>query len=405
MLDKILAILFWLFAAVVAWSYVVYPAVIALLAKAFGKTQPPEMMSDQELPNVCLLIAAHNEEAVIAKRMQNALELDYPAEKLHIVIGSDGSSDSTAQIVRALGDARVKVLDYAQRRGKASVLNSALSEIEQPVILFSDANTFYEPSAARLLVRWLRDEKVGIVCGKLILTESGTGKNVDSIYWKYETFLKEREGSLGALLGSNGAIYAMRRQMYVPIPANTIVDDFVIPLLAKLRHHCRIVYDPQAVAHEETAPHISDEFRRRARIGAGGFQAIGMLWPLLNPLHGWIALSFFSHKVLRWLCPLALLGMLIINAMLWGHPLYRTILLVQALFYLLSALGPLIHMGGMAGKLLRLPTMFTGMNLALLVGFWSWLLGSHSGAWRRTRRSSEWDSTSKSVYGAAGEHH
>jgi cellulose synthase/poly-beta-1,6-N-acetylglucosamine synthase-like glycosyltransferase len=223
----------------------------------------------------------------------------------------------------------------------------------------------------------------------LVLVDSETGRNADGLYWRYETFLKKAEARLGALLGSNGAIYAIRRERYVRIPANTIVDDFVIPLLAKLNSGCRIVYDCEAVAAEETAPDVKAEFRRRARIGAGGFQAIALLWRLMSPRWGWLAFAFVSHKVLRWLCPFLLAAMLISSVLAAvGQPVYWIIVAAQVAFYAASLTtsrlpGPLRQM-----KMLRLATMFTSMNAALAVGFWRWVNGVRSGAWERTARTS-----------------
>jgi cellulose synthase/poly-beta-1,6-N-acetylglucosamine synthase-like glycosyltransferase len=266
------------------------------------------------------------------------------------------------------------------------VLNAAIPGLKGEIVMLSDANTTIDAAAARKLARWFRRPEVGAVCGRLLLIDPQTGCNVDSLYWKYENSLKRREGHLGALLGANGAIYAIRKDLYTPIPSETIVDDFVIPLLAKLRTGCTIIYDCEAIAREETPSGVGAEFHRRSRIGAGGFQSIGLLWRLLDPRRGWVALAFFSHKVLRWLGPFFLLGMLASSALLWGRPFYRDALLAQGGFYLLSLLAVFLPTQVQALKPLRLATMFTGMNVALLLGFWRWLLGHQRATWRRTDR-------------------
>ena len=347
------------------------------------------MAADGELPTVSLLIAAHNEEADIGERLRTALLMDWPADKLEIVVVSDGSTDATPEIVQSFAQRGVRLLAYRERRGKAAALNSAFSEVKGDVVLLSDANTHIEPPALACMLRWFRDPAVGIVCGRLLLTDPGSGRNVDSLYWRYETFLKRCEGRLGALLGSNGGIYAIRRHLFSPIPDETIVDDFVIPLLARLRTGCAIVYDPGALAREETPPDIASEFRRRARIGAGGFQSIGMLWRLLHPKHGWVAFTFFSHKILRWFCPFFMIGALASSLILWDREFYRYLLLSQVGFYGLSGLLAFAPLQFKPLKPLRLATMFTGMNAALLVGFWRWLRGTQKGAWQRTARLAE----------------
>jgi cellulose synthase/poly-beta-1,6-N-acetylglucosamine synthase-like glycosyltransferase len=384
-----IATLFWLCAGLVAYAYAGYPPLIWLLSRLFGRKVEPPAVEGADLPWASLLIAAYNEDEVIAERLENALTMDYPPEKLEIVVGSDGSSDDTAAIVRRFVGERVRLLDYAQRRGKASVLNSAFPELTGEVVLLSDANTQIDPAAARKLVRWFRDPSVGAVCGRLVLTDPETGRNVDGLYWKYETFLKRCEGRLGALLGANGAIYAIRKGLYEPIPAGTIVDDFVIPLLAKQRTGCAIVYDCEAVAREETAPDVGAEFHRRCRIGAGGFQSIGMLRGLLSPRRGWVAFTFLSHKVLRWLCPFFLVGMLATNLLLANRTPYQVLLAGQAALYVAALTGALLPGRSRVLKLLRVATMFVSMNVALLVGFWRWLGGRQKGTWRRTARAAQ----------------
>jgi cellulose synthase/poly-beta-1,6-N-acetylglucosamine synthase-like glycosyltransferase len=230
---------------------------------------------------------------------------------------------------------------------------------------------------------------VGVVCGRLVLTDPATGRNVDSLYWKYETFLKKCESRLGALLGSNGGIYAVRRSVVEPIPNNTIVDDFVLPLRAKLRTGCDIVYDRDAVACEETPEKLRSEFRRRSRIGAGGFQSIGLLGRLLHPRNGWVAFTFLSHKILRWVCPFLLIGALAGNLLLLDHEFGRALLLAQAGFYALAVAGAWLPTRPKPLRFVRLATMFLTMNAALFVGFFRWLKGVRGGAWERTARVAE----------------
>jgi cellulose synthase/poly-beta-1,6-N-acetylglucosamine synthase-like glycosyltransferase len=378
---------FWACAALVAYAYAGYPVVIWALSRAFGRRPDRPDVADDRLPTVSMVLAAYNEEAVIEERLRNALATDYPPGKLEILVGSDGSTDRTAEIVGRFADRGVRLLDFAENRGKATVLNATIAEATGAVLVLSDANTHVEPDAVRRLVGWFGDPRVGAAVGRLVLVDPRTGRNADGLYWRYETFLKRREAWLGALLGANGAIYAIRRDLYEPIPPATIVDDFVIPLLARLRSGCAIAYDPSAVAVEETPADVGAEFHRRARIGAGGFQAIGMLWRLLDPRRGWVAFAFLSHKVLRWLGPFFLIGALASNLLLAGRPFYRACLAGQVAFYGLSLLVASAPAGLRIPRTLRLTTMFTGMNAALLVGFWRWLAGRQKAAWRRTARA------------------
>jgi cellulose synthase/poly-beta-1,6-N-acetylglucosamine synthase-like glycosyltransferase len=383
---RFVEIMFWVFAALVAFAYVLYPPAIWVLSRLFGRAAQPPEVPDERLPVMTLLIAAYNEEAVIGGRLENALRSDYPRDRFRIVVASDGSSDTTPEIVSRFADRGVRLLDFKARQGKSSVLNAAMRDVDGELVLLSDANTHFDPTAPRKLARWFDDPGIGTVCGRLVLTDPATGANADGMYWKYETFLKKCESRLGALLGSNGAIYAIRRKDYVAIPGSTIVDDFVIPLLAKLESGGKIVYDTEAVAHEETAESAAAEFRRRARIGAGGFQSIVLLWRLLDPRHGWVAFTFLSHKILRWLCPFFLIGMLGTSALLCRQPWCRLLLAAQLAFYLLWPATHFLPNLPRRLKFLRLAAMFTSMNVALLAGFWRWVRGIRSGTWERTAR-------------------
>lgn len=382
--QTILAVCFWCSATGVVYAYLGYPLLIWGLSAAFGEESTPP--ADPHLPRVALLIAAHNEAGVIEERLLNALALDYPRDLLEIVVASDGSDDATPDICRRYQD-RVTPLIFPQRRGKPATLNAAMDQIDAEIVVLSDANTRMEADALRKLVRWFADPAIGAVCGGLNLIDPQTGQNADGLYWKYENFLKRCEARLGGLLGANGAIYALRRELFTPLPPGTVVDDFVVPLLARLRHGCRIVYDGQAVAHEETAPGLRHEFDRRARIGVGGWQALMTLWPLLAPGHGWTSFTLWSHKVLRWTCPFMMIGALLSSAALVGRPLYAGALIAQGTLYGACALGAVLPTTTRLGRPMRLLPMFLGMNAALLVGFVRWKRGSPTGIWKRTVRT------------------
>ena len=394
----VLIAVFWASAGLVIYAYLGYAVLIWLLSRLLGKKVVPPAVADIDLPRIDLLIAAYNEATFIDERVRNALALDYPRDKLTIVVASDGSSDATAEIVRNYEKDGVKLLDYQERRGKSAVLNTTIANLTGDVLLLSDANTFAEPFAARALTRWFADPKVSSVVGKLVLTDPVTGNNADSLYWKYETFLKTCEARLDGLLGANGAIYAIRRPLYVPIPNHTIIDDFMIPLLSKIKHGGSIIYDVEAVALEETPANLHSEFQRRARIGAGGFQSLGLLWPLLNPQRGWVAFTFLSHKIIRWLCPVFMIIAAVSNLLIvasGGQTFYSWLLMSQVVFYLTAYLVSLAPPRLKVLKPLRLTTMFTSMNAALLVGFFRWIRGTQGGAWRRTERLSKADGSSQ----------
>jgi cellulose synthase/poly-beta-1,6-N-acetylglucosamine synthase-like glycosyltransferase len=385
----ILEVLLWTSLGLVAYAYFGYPLLVWLLARFFGRRELPPA-APQSCPTVSLLICALNEEACIAERVLNGLDQDYPADHLQVVVASDGSTDRTAEIVHEIAlkfPGRVILHDFSVRRGKATALNTVIPTLESELVVLSDANTSFDRHAVRNLTRWFARSGIVAVCGQLVLRDPATGRNVDSVYWRYENFLKNCEAAVGALLGANGAVYAIRRHEYIPIAADSIIDDFLIPLQLKLQTGGRLIYDADAVAVEETPPEIADEFRRRVRIGAGGFQSLCRLWPLLLPSSGMTAVAFLSHKLLRWVTPFFLLVALIANALLLGQqPAYRLLFALQAAFYTAAGIGHFVPGHSTAPRLLRLTTLFTSMNVALAFGFGRWLRGTQRPTWHRTAR-------------------
>ncbi|WP_237227738.1 glycosyltransferase family 2 protein [Rubinisphaera sp. JC750] len=383
----ILAVLCWMSVGLIVYSYFLYPVMLAVVSRVKRKATEVTLPEEEpSWPTVSLVIAAYREESVIAERLQNALAMDYPADKLEILIGVDGDLDGTGRIVSEIQDPRVRLLQYPERRGKASVLNDSIPQASGEIVLLSDANTFWDVNAVKQLVRHFADEQVGGVCGRLILTDAETGKNVDGYYWRYENWIKNKEGEIGALLGANGAIYALRKSLYEPIPPHTIVDDFLIGMRVH-RARKRFLYDKTAIAREETAPSIDDEFRRRTRIGAGNFQSLCWLGRLLLPDFGVVSWAFWSHKVLRWVCPLLMVLALISSAILADQPVFRGLLVAQGVFYALAIVGHVLPLPGKLASIGRLAWMFVMMNVALGVGFFRWVFRTQKATWKRTERS------------------
>jgi cellulose synthase/poly-beta-1,6-N-acetylglucosamine synthase-like glycosyltransferase len=390
--PNVLAIVFWLCCGLVIFTYLGYPVLILILSRAFGRKPIPAALDERDLPSISLLVVAYNEEVGIEARVLNSLALKYPKGKLQIAFASDGSTDRTNAIISKYIDKGVDFFACESNRGKSTVLNETVPKLNGEIVILSDANSLMAPDSALRIARWFKDSQIGIVCGNLVLIDSNTGRNVDGLYWKYESFLKECESRLGALLGSNGGIYAIRKNLFRPIHPGTFNDDMLIPLEAKRLTGCRIIYDKDSIAHEDTAPSIMAEFRRRTRIGAGGFHSMEFLWPLLSPVHGWVTLTLFGHKILRWVCPFLLIAIVAMNVLLaaFVDAPYVWVLALQAMFYSFAFLGYWVPNKPKFLRLFRLPWMFTTMNIALFLGFFRWLRGGcQKGIWKRTKRAVE----------------
>ncbi len=375
---------FWAAAVLLAQTYFLYPLWLVLLARVRpGRPRSPAL--PQLWPTVSLVVAAHDEAGCIGEKLRNSLALDYPPDRLEVLIGSDGSTDGTDAIVGAYPDPRVH-LSAAPRAGKTSVLNRCIPAARGEVLVLSDANTRIDPGALRALVRHFDDPEVGAVCGRLQLHNPTRAEYEESAYWKYESWLKALEGTQGAVVGANGGLYALRRSLFTRLPPSTIVDDFVIPLRL-LDQGYRVLYEPGALASEETTEDYGREFGRRARIAAGNFQSLGLVPGLLSPLRGFPAFAFWSHKILRWCAPALMLVALAANVALLDRPFFRVTLAAQLGFYALAALGSLAIGPSRLQRIASAAYYFVIMNLAIVVGFWRFLRHSQGAAWERTARA------------------
>jgi hypothetical protein len=352
--------LFWISVAFPLYVYIGFPLLLWVLAALIRQTSRKESIE----PSVSLLIAAYNEAAVIADKIRNSLALDYPAEKLEVVVASDGSEDATAEIVlsfEAGSGGRVRLLKYPQNRGKMAVLNDAIPELRGDIVAFSDATSMLAADSLRIVVQSFGDPRVGAASGvyRLLKKDQAQLGPQEDIYWKYETFLKVQEARLGAFTGAHGSLFAIRRVLY-PFPsANTINDDFTIPMRILERGH-RVAYEPAAVAFEEA--HEMEGFSRRVRITAGNIEQLREIKSLLWPPRPLVLFCLLSHKTGRLLVPVFMLIALATNVALHGQFPYDELLIAQALFYGLAVLGGAVDL---KPKILRLPYYFCMANAPL----------------------------------------
>lgn len=382
-------IIFGLAVGMILYTYIGYPALLAVIARLW----PRPVQTAVHSPTVTLLIAAYNEEETIAQKIENSLALDYPPERLQILVAADGSTDCTAQIVAAYADRDVGPpsvgLSYEPaRRGKMAAINRAMPRATGEIVVFSDANNFYQADALRELVRPFADARVGAASGAKVITKGdGVLGESEGLYWRYESFIKEKETAVHSAVGVAGEMLAMRRHLFEPPPDDIINDDFY--LAVRLLHDgYRVVYVPTARSTERISPTAQDEMARRTRIVAGRYQAIWRgreLLPWKRPLLVW---QIVSHKFLRPLVPLAMMAALFANLVLVfrARPLARLLLVGQMGFYGTAVLGSYFHPGGKLGKLLYLPTYLVNSNLAALLGLGRFLAGKQTTRWQRVPR-------------------
>jgi cellulose synthase/poly-beta-1,6-N-acetylglucosamine synthase-like glycosyltransferase len=369
--------------ALIAYTFVGYPALVAALARL----RPRPLRADEPIePLVSLIVVAHNEEAVIAERLRNCLALDYPRERLELIVAADGSDDGTATAARAFED--VKVLHEPERRGKLHAMNRAARGARGDVLVFSDANNRYGPETLRELVAPFADPSVGLVTGRKAI-DDGSGRALDQaegLYWRYESRLKEWESRSGSVTAVAGEIIAFRRDAFPEAPPGSIVDDFAQAMLAAAAGW-RIVYAPAAVSLEAASATLEDEATRRARIVSGRGQALMRLLPLVARRNPRYAFRVVSHKGLRPLVPYAIVAAALSSLPLVGQRRWaRAAVAAQAVFYSAAAAGLVGERTGRRSRLLYLPYWFCRMNLATLAGLADFARGRHDAVWVRVRR-------------------
>lgn len=368
--------------ALLAYCHVGYPLLLGGLTLLARKREAP---SSPDTPSVTLIIAAFNEQDVIAAKVENALALDYPPGLLRVIVAADGSTDDTATVARRFESRGVTVLHAPERRGKAAAMTRAAEMARSDILLFSDANAFYKPDAVRSIVRRFADPAVGLASGRKVVMRAGQAlESSERLYWSYESFIRSRETALGSTTGVVGEILAVRRTLFRPIPSHIIQDDAYLAL-SVLEQGSRVVYEPGAISVESGALSVHDEFTRRVRISAGRWQlaAAPRLWPWKQPL---TLFALWSHKYLRLVAPL-LLGVVLLCSVLLAagqQPLGQALLWAQLVAYGVAAAG-LASETARRLRLARLLAYFLAGHVATACGLLTFLAGRQSPTWKPVR--------------------
>jgi cellulose synthase/poly-beta-1,6-N-acetylglucosamine synthase-like glycosyltransferase len=367
------------------YTYIGYPLLLALTGLFF----PRKRLTLSFEPTVTMLIAAYNEELAIAAKLENTLALDYPREKLQILVVSDGSVDRTEEIVEsyAARHPHIHLLHVPGRMGKTHIQNEGVKRATGEVIVFSDATAVYHRDALKYLAAHYQDSRIGAVSGRyLYFDPNGSPTGLGSVaFWNFENIIKKLQYRVRTLTGCSGCIYSVRKSAYVPLPRGAC-SDIVEPMEIVLKGY-KVAFEERAVAYEETTANAGDEFRMRVRVAARGIGALLMKQELLQFWkHGWISFQLFSHKVCRWLVPLTLPPMLVLSGMLRDNPWIGAFFFLQVVFYAIAALSMVMPIHKL-WKPLGVPLYFCTVSLAVVFGMYNVVSGRQPVVWETVRSS------------------
>lgn len=379
-----IAALFFISAFLVVLHYVLYPLGVMLWARLRPR---PTRAGEDYFPSVTLVIAAYNEERVIAQKLENSLALDYPRDRFEIIVVSDGANDRTPEIVAQYADRGVVSLHRPERGGKTAALNRAVAAARGDILVFSDANNDFNPDAIRRLVRHFADASVGGVTGlKQIKPAADRHASAgDGLYWRYESAIKQAESDLGSITGADGEIFAMRKSLYRTIDPRVINDDAELTF-SLVGQGYRVLYETAAQSFEYASISITDDFFVKVRMVAGGYQTVARHWRAFLPPRTRFGAMFLVHKVLRWTMPIFLVLVFIASALLAHTRFFAIVFALQCAFYALAFIGWHLHRRGTLPMWIYIPFYFTSMNVAAFLGLLRFLKGSQTTAWRKAAR-------------------
>ncbi len=383
---------FWLSLFLVFYTFFGYGILLFALVRIRimlkGKRAIPELGA--AWPTLTLIVAAYNEEAWIREKISNTLQLDYPADKIHYVFVTDGSSDSTPDIIAEFP--QIRLMHEPARNGKIAAMERAMKTIDTEVVVFTDANTTLNKMALKNIARHYADPTVGAVSGekRVQIEEVSDATAGEGFYWKYESKLKTWDSELYSVVGAAGELFSVRTSLYEPVEPDTILDDFMISMLIAKKGY-RIIYEPAAYASETGSENIGEELKRKIRIAAGGIQSIVRLRSLLIP-YPYFVLSFqyVSHRVLRWtITPFLMIAAVIMNWIILGktnETIYTVVFALQLLFYIAAYAGWRMEKSKVRIKALFIPYYFCMMNYAVMAGIKRYLQKNQAVTWEKAKR-------------------
>lgn len=381
----ILCTALWLTICLVVYAYCGFPFLLMIRGLFVRSIQ-----KSPATPNMTLVIIAHNEEDVIADKLQNAISLEYPREQLEILVGSDGSDDCTNEIVQRFQHLGVRLV-ACQRQGKIGTLNETVAQAQGKILVFSDANSMYDSASLQAIAACFSDPTVGGVAGDQVYTtdQGNAGSLGERLFWSFDRFLKRMQSRSGSVTSSTGAIHAIRRELFEPVPSG-VCDDFLISTRVIAKGY-RLVFEPNAIAYEEVAATDQAEFRRKSRIIARGIRGLWEMKCLLNPfVYGFYSFQLASHKLLRWSVIFLLPIIFVLNLACVGEGLlYQLLLGLQVTFYALALVGILLRntpiFRNKIAKIMAVPYFFCRANFSALSGWYQFFVGRRVDIWNSNR--------------------
>ncbi len=384
---------FWASFLLLFYSYLGYGIIIWIYLKLkYWLTNDKPKSTVLYEPEITLVVATYNEEAIIQKKIENTFHLNYPAHKLKIIFTADGSNDNTVNIISQYPS--IQLLHKPERKGKVAAINRTMEYVKTPYVIFCDANTFLNPDCIKEIVKHYADEKIGAVAGEKKVIDLSAEKNTagagEGLYWKYESFLKRLDARFYTVVGAAGELFSIRTALFEPVENNILLDDFMISMKI-CRKGYRVMYEPKAFASEAPSMTMRDEQKRKIRISAGGFQSVFLLKDLLNIFkYGKLSFQYISHRVLRWiLCPVLLPLAFASNLYIYlagREQVYLILLILQSLFYTAAFIGWFFALKNIKIKALYIPYYFVFMNAALYIGFIRFINNKQTVLWEKAKR-------------------